>query len=210
MKTASAKMDTLALVGDACLFTAAAFGPLVLVGGAPALVIGPAAAWFLHDRRLNGAAVMSGVIGLLLGVVGVGGFFVLAPLVPAAIGPVGGWEFAVPVAFLATASALFLALIVALDIDGLRDLLPAHRKHVRLDYARLVATLVVAVFAAVVSLLQTLYPETEIGDAGVFALGAAAVGAVTMFAMQVIYAYWEKRNGSASTLSSQGGKNFGT
>lgn len=198
MKTGSTKMDTLALVGDACLFTAAAFGPLALVGGAPALVIGPAAAWFLHDRRLNGAAVMSGVMGLVISLVVVGGFFVLAPLVSAAIGPIGGWEFAVPVAFLATASAIFLALTVALDVDGLRDLLTAQRQHVRLDYARLVATLVVVVFAAVVSLLQTLYPETEIGDAGVFALGAAAVGAVAMLAMKSIYAYWEKRSARAS------------
>ena len=198
MKTSSTKVDTIALVGDACLFTAAAFCPLVLVGGPLALVIGPAAAWLLHDHRIDWAAAISEVIGIVISVVVVGGFFVFVPLVSAAIGPIGGWEFAVPAAFLATAGTVFLALIVVLDIDGIRDLLPARHKHIRLDYARLVSTLVIAVFVVVVSLVQTIYPETEIGDAGVFALGAAAVGAVTMLAMKSIHAYWEKRSGSAS------------
>lgn len=197
MKATLAKVDTLALVGDACLFTAATFCLLVVVGGPLALIIGPAIAWFLHDRRINWAAAVSEVAGLVISVFVVGGVFVLAQWVSAALGPVGGWEFAVPVAFLATAGALFLALIVALDVDGLRDLLPAQRRHVRLDYARLVSTLVVVVFVAVVSLLQTLNPESEFGDAGVFALGAAAVGAVAMLAMKSIYTYWEKRSGLA-------------
>ena len=198
MKISSAKVDTIVFVGDACLFTAAAFCPLVLVGGPLALVLGPAAAWLLHDRRLDWAAVIGGVIGIVISVVVVGGFFVLVPLVSAAIGPIGGREFAVPAAFLATAGIAFLALVVLLDIDGIRDLLPERRKHIRLDYARLVSTLVIAVFVVVVSLTQTNYPETEIGDAGVFALGAAAVGAVTMLAMKSIHAYWERRSGSAS------------
>lgn len=134
MKTSSAKVDTIALVGDACLFTAAAFCLLVLVGGPLALVIGPAAAWLLHDRRLDWAAVISEVMGIVIGLVVVGGFFVLVPLVSATIGPVGGQEFAVPAALLAIAGTAFLALIVVLDIDGIRDLLPARRKHIRLDY----------------------------------------------------------------------------
>lgn len=198
MKISSAKVDTFALVGDACLFTAAAFCPLALVGGPLAFVIGPAAAWLLHDRRIDRAAVISEVLGIVISVVVVGGLFVLAPLVSTAIGPIGGREFAVPAAFLAAAGTVFLALMVLLDIDAIRDLLPARRKHIRLDYLRLASTVVIAVFVVVVSLVQTIYPETEIGDAGVFALGAAAVGAVTMLAMQSIHAYWERRSGSAS------------
>lgn len=198
----SAKGNTAAIVGDACLFTAAAFCLLAVVAGPLALVLGPAAAWLLHDRRINRAAVISGVIGIAIGVIVVGGFFVLVSLVSGAIGPVGGWEFTVPAVLLATAGAVFLALLVVLDIDGVRDLLPGGRKHTRLDWARLVSTLVIAVFAAVVSLVQAAYPATEIGDAGVFALGAAAVGAVTMLVAEAVHARWEKRSGTAGTAAS--------
>jgi hypothetical protein len=197
MKAASAKMDTVALVGDACLFTAAAFCPLVLVGGPLALVIGPAAAWLLHDRRIDWAAVISEVIGIVISVVVVSGLFVLVSLVSAAVGPIGGREFAVPAAFLATVGTAFLALIVVLDIDGVGDLSPARHRHIRLDYARLASTLVIAMFVVVVSLVQTIYPETETGDAGVLAFGAASVGAVRRLTMKSIHGYWEKRSGSA-------------
>lgn len=197
MKTSSATLDTLALIGDACLFTAAAFCPLALVGGPLALVIGPALAWLLHYRRIDRAAVISEIIGIVISIVVVGGLFILVQQVSSVVGPIGGWEFAVPVASLATAGVAFLALVVALDIDSLRDLLPARRQHPHLDYARLVSTLIVAVFVVVVSLIQAIYPETEVGDAGVFALGAATVGAVTMFAMKSLHAYWDKRSASA-------------
>lgn len=198
MKASSANSDALTLVGDACLFTTAAFCPLVLVGGPLALVFGPALAWLLHDRRLNWVAMISEVIGIVISVVVVGGLFVLVQLASAALGPVGGWEFAVPVASLATASIAFLALIVVLDVDGIRDLLSTQRKHIRLDYARLAATVVIVVFVVVVSLIQAIYPETEMGDAGVFALGVAAVGAVTMFTMKSIQVYWGKRSETVS------------
>ena len=201
MQTSPAKVDTIALVGDACLFTAAVFCLLALVGGPLAVVIGPAAAWLLHDRRFNRAAVICEVIGIVISVVVVGGLFVFVTLVSGAIGSIGGWEFAVPAVFLLTAGSVFLALIVVLDIDGIRDLFPARRRHIRLDYARLISTVVIAVFVVVVSLVQTIYSETEMGDAGVFALGAAAVGAATMLAMKSIHAYWEKRSGSYSRQS---------
>jgi hypothetical protein len=197
MRISSSDMDTIVLVGDACLFTAAAFCLLAVVGGPLALVIGPAAAWLLHDRRIDWAAAISEVVGIGIGIFVVGGFLLLVQLVTTAIGPIGGREFAGPVAFLATASAVFLALMLALVIESVRDLAPARRKHLRLDYARLLATLVVVVFVVVVSRLQWIKPESEIGDAGVFALGAAAVGAVTMLAMKTILAYREQRSGSA-------------
>jgi hypothetical protein len=198
----STRGNTAAIVGDACLFTTAAFCLLAVVGGPLALLIGPAVAWSLHERRIDRTAVIGGVVGIAVGLVAVGGLFALVSLVSGAIGPVGGWEFTVPVALLATAGAVFLALLVALDIDSLRDLSPARRKHTRLDLARLASTLVVAVFMVVVSLLQSAHPESEIGDAGVFALGAGAVGALTMLVANAIYVRSERRNGTAGTAAS--------
>lgn len=183
------------IVRDACLFTGAAFCLLAVIAGPLAVIIGPAAAWLLHGRRLDRAAMLSGGIGLAIAIIVVGGLLVLASLVASAIGPVGGWDFAGPVALLAIVSAVFLAVVVRLDIDSIRDLFTARRQHIRLDIARLVSTLIVALFVAVVTLVQAAHPATEIGDAGVFALGAAAVGAVTMAVMQAIHARWEKRSG---------------
>jgi hypothetical protein len=193
----SPKSDSLALVADASLFTAAAFCLLVIIGGLLALFLGPATAWRLHGRRIDRVAAISGLIGILISVLVVGSLFALAPLASAAIGPVGGWEFAAPAAFLGAAGLAFLALVVGLDMDSVRDLLPAHREHTHLDYARLASTLVIVVFVVVVSLIQANRPETEVGDAGVFALGAAAAGAVTMLAMKSVHAYWGRRTESA-------------
>src|SRR2546421_1510786 len=86
--TTSAKGANAAIVGDACLFTAAAFCVLAVCGGPLALLAGPAAAWLLHDRRIDRTAVVGGVIGIATGLVSVGGVVVLLPLVEGAIGPV--------------------------------------------------------------------------------------------------------------------------
>jgi len=188
----SAKGDAAALIGDACLFTAAAFCVLVLAPPA-ALVVGPVAAWLLHDRRIDRTTVVGGVVGILVGLVAVGGIFALLPLMVGAIGSVGGWQFTVPVAILAAVSAAFLALIIALDVDGVRDLMRAQRAHTRLDVARLLSTAVIAVFVAVVSFLQATRPGSEVGDAGVFALGAAAVGAITMAVTSAIHGRLDRR-----------------
>jgi hypothetical protein len=189
------------IVGDACLFTAAAFCVLTVFGPllALALLVGPVAAWLLHNRRIDRIAVVGGGIGIATGLVTVGSMFFLLSLVAGALGPVGGWEFTVPVAILAIVSTVFFALVIALDIGSVRDLLPARRTHTRLDLARLVSTAVVAVFVAVVSFVQATNPASEIGDAGVFALGASTVGAVTMIVTHAIHARSEKRSGIVRT-----------
>ena len=192
---ARAKGNSATIAGDACLFTAATFCLLAVAGGPLALIIGPAAAWLLHGRRLDRPAAVSGGFGLVAGVVAVGGFFVVLPLLARAVEPPGWSEFAIPVALLAVAGAVFLAVVVGLDVDGIRDLSPSRRHHVRLDIARLVSTLVVVVFAAVVTLVQLANPAGEIGEAGIFALGAAAVGAVTMLVADAIHARREKQSG---------------
>ena len=54
---------------------------------------------------------------------------------------------------------------------------------------------VIVVFVAVVGYLQATRPEVGFGDAGVFALAAAAIGAVTMAVANTIHAYSERRGG---------------
>ena len=178
------------LVADACILTAAALCVLVFVPPL-ALLVGPGAAWVLHERRLDRTAV----IGIVVGIVAVGACLVVAALVLDLIGPVGGSEFTVPAAALAVAGTAFLVLLVALDVAAVRDLMPARRVRTRLDIARLVSTSVIAVFVSVMSLLQVTRPNGGFGDAGVFALGAGAVGAVTMMVMSAVHARADRRGG---------------
>ena len=182
-----------ALVADACLLTAAAL--CVLVFAPPfALLIGPGAAWVLHDRRIDRTAAVGCLIGAVAGLVAVGACFVLAALLLDLIGPIGGSEYAAPIVVLVLVGAAFLVLVGALDVAAVRDLMPARSIRVRLDVARLVSTAVIVVFAAVVTFLQTTRPSGESGDAGVFALGAGAVGAVTMMVMSAVRTRADRRS----------------
>jgi len=182
-----------ALVADACLLTAAALCVLVF---APlfALLIGPGAAWVLHDRRIDRTAAVGCLIGVVAGLVAVGACFVLAALLLDLIGPIGGSEYAAPIVVLVLVGAAFLVLVGALDVAAVRDLMPARRIRVHLDVARLVSTAVIVVFAAVVTFLQTTRQSGESGDAGVFALGAGAVGAVTMMVMSAVRTRADRRS----------------
>lgn len=194
MKTSSAPSDSLSLIGDAALFATATFCLLAVVGAPLALIIGPAIAWLLHERRFNWKVTLSEVAGIVVGLVIVGGSFSLLALLGNTLSTNGGSEYTVPIIFLLTASTLLFVLIVALDFDGLRDLNADRHVHLRLDYARFVATAIIVIFAIIITFIQLRQPATEIGDAGVFALANAAVGAVTMWAMMWIHTYWESRN----------------
>lgn len=192
----SARKSTAAITADAALFTAVtvAFAPL-------SFVVGPAAAWLLHGRRVDRSAVISWGIGLLAGVAGVRGLFAALLAIGAAIGPVGDSEFTGGIVLLVVASAVFLAMLVALDVDALLDLAVARRIHVRLDIARLVATLIVALAVVAVTVIQTTNPASGIGDAGPFALFAGAIGAVTMWVGNMMHARLEKSDGAPGTVS---------
>lgn len=167
------------LIADAGLFTAAAFVLLIFAPPA-ALLAGPAAAWRLHGRRLDRPALVRGAIGLAVSVVTVLVTVLVGALLGRAIGPVGGSAFAAPIAVLGAIVVAMAAVVVALDVNAVRDLLPDRRRFWRLAAARLGATAIVVVFAVVVAVLQARRPASEIGDAGVFAVAAAAAGGLTM------------------------------
>ena len=183
----SGRRGAAAITGDAALFTAVA-----VAAGPFSLVVGPAVAWLLHGRHVDRHAVIGWGIGLVAGVAVVGGLFGVLFAIGAAIGPVGGSEFTGGIVLLVSAGAVFLAALVALDIDAVRDLSAARRTHVRLDIARLVATLIVLLAVAAVTVVQTIDPASGAGDAGPFALFAGAIGAVTMLVGNIVHARLEK------------------
>jgi hypothetical protein len=191
---ASPKANAAVIAGDAGLFTAAAFSILAIVAPPLALIAGPAIAWYLHGRRFDRAAMLSGGLGLVIGLLAVGGFFALFSLIAGRIQPSDS-EYTVPAVALAVVGVAFVALVVALDVDSLRDLRGSLRQHTQLDVARLISTGVIVVFGGVVMGLQLAHRASEIGDAGIFALGAAAVGCITMLAAEAIYGRWARRGG---------------
>ena len=196
MEPVRVKQESAALVGDACLFTAAAFCILIVVFPL-ALVVGLAAAWLLHDRRFDRAAVISGVISMVISAILIGGFLLLLPLVVNASRSGGGSEFFLPIILLSALGTAFLFIVLMLDADAWGDLRSGRRTHTRLDIARLASTLVLLVFTLVVILVQAFRPGTEIGEAGVFLLAAALVGAVTMLVTLAIHARLEQRTPAA-------------
>jgi hypothetical protein len=202
MEPVRVKQESAALVGDACLFTAAAFC-ILIVAYPLALVTGLAAAWLLHNRRFDRAAVISGVISIVISAILVGGILLLLPLVVNASSTAGGSEFFLPIILLSALGTAFLFIVLMLDVEAWGDLRPGRRMHTRLDIARLASTLILLVFTLVVVLVQAFRPETEIGDAGVFLLAAAVVGAVTMLVALAIHARLEQRNAAAGTNAKQ-------
>ncbi len=176
------RIATASLVGDACLLTAVTIplGPL-------SLVIGPSAAWYLHGRRLDLPAVLAGVTGIAAGLVVVGAVGALVGFVLESIG-LNGDDFVVPLVLLAVAAVIFFAVLIVLDVDAVRDLDPARRAHARLDFVRIAVSVVLVVGTVGVTWIQATNPASGVGDAGVFALAAGAVGAVTMWVANAVYA----------------------
>lgn len=197
----SGTAHTAVIVADAVVLTTAAFCLLAVVGAPFALVVGPALAWVLHGHRLDRGVMMSGVIGIVAAIAVVGGVLVLIPRLFAASVPSGGSEFAGPIALLGAFVLALVVLVVVLDIDGIRDLLGRQRVHARLDIARLASTAIIAIFSAVVGAIQHSHPETEIGDAGVFALAAGVVGGIAMLIAVRVERRWHGGHGDTDVAA---------
>lgn len=175
------KLATASLVGDACLLSAVTipFGPL-------SLLIGPSVAWYLHGRRLDLSALLAGITGIVSGLVVVGG---LGGLVALVVGSLGFAEddFRVPIVIVSVIAIAFFSALIALDVDAVRDLNPTRRTHARLDFVRIAVSVVLVVGTVAVTWTQMANPGSEVGDAGVFALAAGAVGAVAMWVANAVY-----------------------
>lgn len=196
---ASTRRETATLVGDSALFTA-----IAVVLGPLAVVAGPGAAWLFHGRRIDKTAAISWLLGAVVSFIAVGAIYFMLVALMTAVGPIGGSEFALPIIVLAVAGIVFVSALIALDVDALRDLGPERRAHTRLDVARLIVTAVFAVALVAITLVQRANPASEVGDAGVFALMAGAMGAITMWVGTMIHARLEKSAGSAEASSGIG------
>lgn len=155
------------------------------------MIVGPILTWILHERRINRTAVLSALAGFFLGgsvlwIV----FMLVVAVADFLMKPFTSWEFAGPVASAALVAAVVVALIVWLDVDAVRDFSSLHRKHLRLDVARLVSTAVIVVFATMVSLSMRTNPENE---AGAFILAAGVFAGVGMAVTDWIVRYMEQR-----------------
>ena len=140
------------LAGDGALLTAAALRIVVgldrLPGtGTPAWIVAgmigmaaallePLIAWRVHGRRLDGTATLGAVLGLIAGA-----------------------ATAVAIIPLLVVAVAFLAAIVWVDVDALRDLWPRRRAHLWLDILRQSATVV-----QVVCLVSVIVDATGASD----------------------------------------------
>jgi hypothetical protein len=89
--------------------------------------------------------------------------------------------FTVPTHTLATQIVIYQALGKArkrfvLDLNGIRDLLANQHKHIKLDFARLIATIILLVFAIIIGIIQSVSPNTGIGNIGIFYTQCGFVG----------------------------------
>jgi hypothetical protein len=192
----ASQKDTAVIAGDAALI-----GAIIVFVGPLAALLGPAAAWWLHGRRFDRSAVLGGLIGLVLAGVAVGAVFMALVTIGEFIGPIGGSEVAFGIMLLVVASVLFLAALIALDVDALRDFARSRRSHLRVDAARLVATALVVTSAVVITVLQTNSPGSQYGDAGVFALMAGANAALTVWFGNLIREHLERSFGQSGAVS---------
>ena len=201
------------LASDAGLLTAAALGVVValavvlgtgshasnvagIIGVAAGVFGGPLLAWMLHGRRVDGTANLGAFAGYLAGGAVVFAVMMLADGVGALVMEIGLSATKGPGAVAVTiAIALaFLAAVIWLDIDAARDLSAQRRRHVRLDIARLVATVVYAAFAAGVIVKVAAGSEPDAGDnTANLLLVPGAVGAVVVTVADAIARSTERR-----------------
>jgi hypothetical protein len=200
----SGKRLHLQFAGDACLMTAATFavaialqlGLFALLGSPKeenvlfgianvvlmllGVVAGVVLTWRLYGRRIQLVTVIGAVVG-----VGVAGPVTM--LLPV-LSSIFAWvlrsfttaELAGPIALVVLVSAAFVALIVWLVVDTVRDMAPGKRVHVRLDRWRLVAVLVLAVYTAVVTVVSLRSQDGEMFEAIIFAMFAGIIGAAAV------------------------------
>lgn len=202
--------ERVALAGDACLLTAAAFG-LVMGALAVALapqpepaegmawvsllsavlslavvILGPLVAWRLHGRRLSWMAALGAALGAFVGsnIVGMLVMLVFAPL-GWLVSQLGGSEFAGLMAMVVVVGGAFVALLVWLVTNGVRDLSPSRRVHPRMDIVRVISAAALVVFAIGVALWTADHPGGESGEAIIFAMLAGLVAALAVAGAEV-------------------------
>ncbi|HWS57357.1 MAG TPA: hypothetical protein VN257_02370, partial [Actinotalea sp.] len=201
--------ERVALAGDGVLLTAALFGAIT---GATALLLlpdgqtstgaewlaglsavlslgvaiaGPALVWLMYGRRITWVAVL----GALLGGFAAGGLFMAFTLVAGALGwlvsSVVDNELAGLIALVVIIGVAFVAVVVWLGVDAVRDLAPARREHLRIDVVRIVSAVALGVFAVGLAIWLAGHPQDEGGEAMIFAIAMGFGAACALLGAEV-------------------------
>lgn len=195
-----ARRERFELAGDAALITAATLAVLtsivllmsagvgdrevpvaiqiasaaaVLFGG----IAGPVIAWLMHRRRISVPAVVGALVGGPVAGVVFGVFVAFSTVLGWAISPISDAEYAGPLAAASVVAAAFVALVVWLAIDAVRDCAQDRREHRSLDIVRMLSTLIITLYSSVIVVLAFGKPGGEIIEAIAFMLMGAVNGA---------------------------------
>lgn len=226
--TASGRRDTLRLAADGCLITGGTFAvmmgaafvldwlgvaPLSEPGGSGidlalsllswllqvgGFVVGPLLAWRLHGRPLNRSALVALFLGFPVSAMLIAPVAMLAPAVDWFVGLFSSVDYAGAVTYLVAIVLVIAAAIVWVDVDALRDLARDRRESIGLDAGRLLATLVILAYWAVV--IAKMASGEDALEAGVFLLLGAVHGAGVVTAAHFIGRLFKDRaDGRAAT-----------
>ena len=217
----SRRRELLSLAGDGCLITAGTFALMmgaafvlewlgVVPLGEPrgsgislvlsflswllqvgSFVVGPLLAWRLHGRRFGKADVPGLIVGFPVGGALVMPLAILGPLIDWFVGLFSPAKYAGAIGYLAFVVFAFLAVLVLVDVDALRDLSMTRRSHLPLDVGRLMATVAVVAFASV-GAAKMIAGEGAL-EASVFLLLAAIQGASVVVVADVVAGLIAKR-----------------
>lgn len=188
-----------ALVGDALVLTAAVSAALlglitllaeevgdsgwyswtssaVLLG---VVLICPSIVWRTHGHRDSTSSALGAGVGLVGGGWVLWALLMLVAGVGLVVSRMSGGAVSEALASLLLVSALLVALVVALDVDAIRDL-ARNRAHVGTDATRLVATLLAVGTAAASIWYAVANPGQEPAELLAFGLAAGVVGAAVV------------------------------
>ena len=155
---------------------------LLQVGG---FIVGPAVVWVLYARRLEKWSIISLIIGYLFGGVFVIPVVMAGALLDWLVTLVSSVEFIGAITHLVVLVLAFVAVIVWLDVDAIKDLNPHERTHATLSVVRLVSTAASVVFAGVV--IALMFAGEDAVEALAFLLMAAVQGAGVIAVADVVH-----------------------
>jgi hypothetical protein len=165
------------------------------------VVVGPGSAWLLHGRRVSLMAALGGILGVGAAMLVTVGLSAVAALTGPRTDTFTATDMAGPIAILGVFAAAVVVVIAVLDVDAVRDLMSASRKHQRLDVARIVATSVLLVLAAAAVWLGFARPELGIGEAGIFVLAAGVFGAIVVGVADAVVTMAGRRSGDGEAAA---------